>query len=430
MSKYRHILFDIDGTLVDTYEANMHSIIDLLDRYMPGHDRTVENLVFIYGLPGPQCLKILGVPDELVPQILSEWLELVSGRAHMCRLYDGVIPMLDYLKGQGYHMAVVTSRTRGVPMGGPLGDYIPGPLRPYLNHAICANDVTNPKPHPESIELYMKQTGASREEIIFIGDAHTDLQCARDAGVDFGLAVWGYRGLEHLYCDHYFKTPWEVVSMLSRREQGMDLAAQMHIWASEINAIGQIGLSYVQDRFDRERYERLMDIAAAMASHYVFEKQSVIRKQWCTEGYKTPMLDTRAAIFDNEDRILLVKEKMSGKWSLPGGWCDDNMTIISNTLKEVREEACMDVFPVKLIAIQDRNAHNIPKHICGCLKAFVECNAGPGEFVENIETSERRFFAENELPPLDQLRTSTTSLDQLMMCFHAHRSPDWKPVVE
>ena len=429
MSKYKHILFDVDGTLVDTYEANISSLIELLDRYVPNHGRGLNDFADIFGLPGVECLKILGVPQDKGQMILKEWIELVHTKSHMCRLYDGVIPLLSILKEQGYHLAVVTSRTRGMPMGGPLGGHIPEPLSPYIERAICANDVKRPKPAPDSILLYMEQTGAKREEILFIGDAHTDLQCANSAGVDFGLAVWDYRGADFLKCAHYFKNVWEILSVLSAKEDDHSLAHQLHNWAREINAIGQIGLTYVKDRFDKERYERLGEIASQMAALYVDEKAEVIKSKWCTEGYKTPQLDTRGAVFNEQGQILLVKEKLSGKWSLPGGWCDENLTIMQNTIKEIREEACMEVCPVKLIAILDKNKHNDPENLAGCLKAFVLCKAGPGHFVDNIETSQRRFFSLDELPT-DNLRTSTTSLEQLKMCFAAYETPNWQPIVE
>lgn len=430
MSKYKHILFDVDGTLVDTYEANISSIIELLDRYKPGHGRGFDDFADIFGLPGNECLRILGVPEEKIPSILKEWIELVITKGHLCRLYDGIVPVLAFLKEQGYHMAVVTSRSRGMPMGGPLGDFIPQPLRPYLDHAICANDTKRPKPYPDPIWLYMEQTGAKREEILFIGDAHTDLQAARSAGIDFALAVWGYRGADHLYCDHYCKSPWDVVSVVTGKDPESSLASQLHSWARELNAISQIGLTYVKDRFDKERYERLGDIASQMATYYIPEDAKVIKQNWCLEGYKCPQVDTRGAVFNEQGQILLVKEKLSGKWSLPGGWCDDNLTIMENTVKEVKEEACMDVCPVKLIALLDKNRHNTNPAINGCIKAFVLCKAGPGFFADNLETSERRFFNEDELPPVEELRTSTTTYEQLKMCFAASKDAAWQAVVE
>ena len=74
-------------------------------------------------------------------------------------------------------------------------------------------------------------------------------------------------------------------------------------------------------------------------------------------GYPTPKLDTRAAIFDEEGRILMTHEN-SGEWSLPGGWVDENQSIRSNAVKEVKEETGLDVRGERLIAVQDCANHN------------------------------------------------------------------------
>ena len=429
MSKYKHILFDIDGTLIDTFEANMVGLIELLDQYIPGHDWTMQRLALIYGIPGNECMKVLGIPAEHTQEAAQKWVDKVQERCHLFKVYDGILPVLSFLKKQGYHMTMITSRTRGVSMGGPLGTHSPEPIRPFISDTICCDDTARPKPFPDPIDYYREKTGAKREEILFIGDTHTDLECAQAAGVDFALALWGYQGQAYLKCTHYLRTPWDLVSILSQKDTEYSLASQMHRWAREINAIGQNGLTYVKDRFDKERYERLQDIAAEMAHYYIDEQTKIIKKQWCTEGYKTPQIDTRAAIFNDEGKILMVKEKLSGKWNLPGGWCDEDQSLVSNVVKEVWEEACMEVYATRLIAIHDRSKHNTIDTLTGCLKAFIECKAGPGTFVDNIETAERRFFAKDELP-VSELRTTTCTLEQILMCFACHEDPNWQTVVE
>lgn len=429
MSKYKHLLWDIDGTLIDTYMANIVSIIELLDRYQPGHNYKVDDLAYIFGLPGKEALRELGVPEDKMASVMDEWEGLVRERCDMCKVFDGIIPVLAFLKNQGYHMALVTSRTRNANMGGPLGGYLPEPVAPYIERCVCAGDTPRPKPFPDPFLHYMEITGASRDEVLYIGDTATDLQAAQSAGVDFALALWGYRGKQFLRCTHYVRSPWEVVSLVSAKEPDLSIAGQMHRWAREINAIGQNGLAYVHDVFDKERYERLCDLAAEMASYYIDEDVKVIRKEWLVDGYKTPQVDTRAAIFDEQGRILMVKEKRTGKWNLPGGWCDEDLSIVQNTLKEVREEASMEAIALRLIAVHDRSRHNDPDTICGCLKVFIECAAGPGAFENNSETDERRFFAQDEIAGLN-LRTTTCSLDQIEMCFACHQDPNWRTVIE
>mgnify|MGYP002748527040 CR=1 FL=1 len=108
-------------------------------------------------------------------------------------------------------------------------------------------------------------------------------------------------------------------------------------WAKELQFIAQAGLTYSKDAFDIERFERIREISAEIVSRQTGLPLEKVKDLFCNEeGFQTPKLDTRAAIF-KANRILLVKEK-NGTWSLPGGWVDVNQTIKSNTIKEVKEE--------------------------------------------------------------------------------------------
>ena len=101
-------------------------------------------------------------------------------------------------------------------------------------------------------------------------------------------------------------------------------------FAIRIQSIAQSGLQYGKDKYDRERYEELRRIAAEMLSLKTDIPVEKIRGLFCNEtGYQTPKIDTRAAVFNN-GKILLVHES-NGTWSLPGGWCDVDQSVASNT---------------------------------------------------------------------------------------------------
>ena len=139
-------------------------------------------------------------------------------------------------------------------------------------------------------------------------------------------------------------------------------------WAVELQSIAQAGLFYGKDEFDKERYQRIRDITAEMISYKSDISIEKVKDLFCSEiGYQTPKLDSRAAIF-KEDKILLVHEK-NGTWSLPGGWVDVNVSVKENTIKEVKEEAGLDVTADKVIAVQDREKHN-EEQIRMCFEAY------------------------------------------------------------
>ena len=194
-------------------------------------------------------------------------------------------------------------------------------------------------------------------------------------------------------------------------------------WAIGIQSLSQIGLTYTKDVYDRERYQRLREISAEMLAKKTEVSIEKVKDLFCHEtGYQTPKLDTRAAIFRN-NKILLVHEN-NGTWSLPGGWCDVLESVKSNTEKEVREETGLNVKAVKIISIQDRNKHNKPVYAYGVCKIFVLCEVINGKFVENIETTEIRYFSLQDLP--HNLAEEKTNKEQIEMCFKAYLNENWQ----
>lgn len=197
-------------------------------------------------------------------------------------------------------------------------------------------------------------------------------------------------------------------------------------WAKELQSIAQAGLFYGKDVFDKERYEKIRDISAQMMSQISDLKVEKVKELFCNEiGYQTPKIDTRAAIF-KDDKTLLVHEK-NGTWSLPGGWCDCNVSVSENTIKETKEEAGLDVEVKKLIAVQDRAKHNSPLYPYGVCKIFVECSLKGGHFENNIETIGIGYFGKDELP---NLALEKNNEEQLKMCFRAYADDKWVAIVE
>lgn len=198
-------------------------------------------------------------------------------------------------------------------------------------------------------------------------------------------------------------------------------------WVMEIQSLAQIGLAYTKDIYDKERYERLREISAEMMEKKTGLDLKKVKDLFCNEtGYQTPKLETRAAIF-KDDKILLVREN-SGKWSLPGGWCDVLESINESTIKEVKEETGLDVETVRIIALHDRNKHNKPIYAYGICKVFVLCNLLGGTFEKNIETTEFDYFSLDDLP--QALSESRNTKEQIEMCFRAYKDENWQTLFD
>ena len=200
----------------------------------------------------------------------------------------------------------------------------------------------------------------------------------------------------------------------------MEHEMQWLTWAKELQALAQAGLAYSKDPYDLERFTRIREISAEILCAHTELPMEKVRELFCNEtGYQTPKIDTRAAVF-REDKILLVQEN-DGLWAMPGGWCDADQSIATNTIKEAREEAGITVRPRRLVALH-RAEHNPGPCPYGICKAFVLCDDLGGEFEENIETLARGWFDLTDLPPL-ALQKNTP--EQMALCLRAAKSETW-----
>jgi len=197
-------------------------------------------------------------------------------------------------------------------------------------------------------------------------------------------------------------------------------------WITELQAMAQNGLTYVKDIYDKERYIRLREIAAEMMAHVTDIPLEKMPGLFCYErGYQTPKIDVRAAMVE-DGKILLVQEK-SGKWSIPGGWCDINLSVKENAIKEAKEEAGLDIEVKRVVALQDRSKHNFPPQASSICKVFVLGRVLGGEFEENSETIASGWFGLEALPELDGGKTTK---EQISLCLEASRAEHWETRID
>ncbi len=183
--------------------------------------------------------------------------------------------------------------------------------------------------------------------------------------------------------------------------------------ARRLLAVAQTGLHYTQSDYERERYEEVAQIAAELigrADHY---SATEIRDSWVKEdGYVTPKLDVRGAMFRGND-VLLVRERMDGKWTVPGGFADVNEAPSESVLKEIEQESGYVARVLKLAAVHDRNKRNHPRFMFHIWKLLFVCEITGGEARISNETDAVQFFPLNDLPPLSTGRITAEQLHLL-----------------
>lgn len=174
--------------------------------------------------------------------------------------------------------------------------------------------------------------------------------------------------------------------------------------------IAEAGLFYGKDVFDKERYEELRTIALELLSGIGTETSAeLFHLTEQNEGYPTPKIDVRAYI-KQEDKVLLIEDKRTKEWSLPGGFAEVGLSPKENIQKEVEEETGFIVTADELVALFDTNLRKDVPQFFQYYKLVFSCTILAGSFVENSETSNSAFFALDELPPLSIKRTTREQL--------------------
>lgn len=192
-------------------------------------------------------------------------------------------------------------------------------------------------------------------------------------------------------------------------------------WAREIQAIAQTGLHFAVSTYDRERYEQLRELAIRIFAEHSDRSEPEVRAIFePQEGYATPKVDVRGVVF-RDDKILLVRERSDGCWTLPGGWADVNDSPSEAVEREILEESGFETKSRRLLALYDRAKHpHQPPFAFHVYKIFIECELLGGSPVMSDETSAVDFFAQDALPTLSGSRVLP---EQIKRCFEMRRDP-------
>lgn len=205
--KYKQIVFDIDGTLIDTEYAVLHSLQETL-KTLCGEKVPLEKLTFALGITGVDALKKFSI--ENISFALDLWNKNMSNYSHTVTVFSGISELLEILSKTGYQMGIVTSKTREE----YEDEFIQFEIHKYFSIVVCADDTVEHKPMPAPLFKYMKLAGTDCSKTLYVGDSKYDGMCARKAGVDFALAVWGSH-TQSIPADYYLKNPSDMITAIN-----------------------------------------------------------------------------------------------------------------------------------------------------------------------------------------------------------------------
>jgi pyrophosphatase PpaX len=218
MPRLQTALFDLDGTLIDSIRLILDSYHHtLIQHNLPA--RTDEDWLKGVGTPLAVQFSEWRKSPEVLEALIATYREYnLKHHDSMVTVYPGVLEAVREIKARGIQTGLVTSKNR---LGALRGLRLVG-LEALMDVLVCADEVTNPKPHPEPVEKAVALLGADPTRTVYVGDSIHDMHSGRAAGVKTAAALWGPFGRDHLESampDYWLETPKDLVALLVRGER-------------------------------------------------------------------------------------------------------------------------------------------------------------------------------------------------------------------
>lgn len=218
MHRLQTALFDLDGTLIDSIRLILDSYHHTLTQHkLPA--RTDEEWLRGVGTPLQVQFAAWRESPEILEAMIATYREYnLKHHDRMVTVYPGVVDAVREIKAAGVQTGLVTSKNR---IGALRGLKLVG-LEALMDVLVCADEVTNPKPHPEPVEKAVELLGADPRTTVYVGDSIHDMHSGRAAGVKTAAALWGPFGRAHLVSakpDYWLETPGDLVELLVEKRE-------------------------------------------------------------------------------------------------------------------------------------------------------------------------------------------------------------------
>ena len=215
--KYEAVIFDLDGTLIDTLEDLKDSINFALEQHgMP--ERSLEEVRTFVG-NGVKKLVFRSVPENTSEELRESCLKAfkahyITNSMNKTRPYNGICELIKKLKEKGVKLAVVTNKTQDA-ADAIMNEF----FKDDFEIIIGQIDGVAQKPQPDGVWYAIEKLGASKQNSVYIGDSEVDCLTAKNSGIPIIGVTWGFRGrkvLEENNADYIVDSPEEILNIITR----------------------------------------------------------------------------------------------------------------------------------------------------------------------------------------------------------------------
>ena len=207
MNKYNAIIYDIDGTILNTLNMNMYPLLQII-KEETGETWSFNQVLKFAAYPGMKVMEELKVKDP--EATYARWVKYVNAYEESATLYDGFMDVFEVFKKNDIKQAIVSAKTHK-----QYEIYMCSKgIDQYMDTVILAEDTTKHKPDPEPLLKCIENLNVPKEEVIYIGDALSDQQSSINAGIDFGYAKWGSVSTSPLHGTYTFESPTNLLKLL------------------------------------------------------------------------------------------------------------------------------------------------------------------------------------------------------------------------
>ena len=208
MKKYKSIIFDLDGTILDTEKMNFIPLQKLIKEEL-NKDIPYKDLLKYRANPGKITLKALGFKD--IEKSYSKWVKYVYEYEEGAKLYDGFDEVIKALHSNSILCGIASSKMKDQ----YEIDFLKTGLHIYMKSVVLAEDTENHKPHPEPLLKALEGLNTEPHYSIYVGDTLSDYKAAKSAGMDFALASWGADDSHEIDADYILNEPKDILHILN-----------------------------------------------------------------------------------------------------------------------------------------------------------------------------------------------------------------------